>query len=75
MPKQMFINVVNEEESRIAKLSDGLLEELSIETSLDEFIEGNIYKARVERVLASLDADVTPLDAGATFNRVASRTD
>ncbi len=56
MPKQMFINVVNEEESRIAKVSNGLLDELSIETSLDEFIEGNIYKARVDRILASLDA-------------------
>ncbi|MEW6489538.1 MAG: Rne/Rng family ribonuclease, partial [Thermodesulfobacteriota bacterium] len=56
MSKVMLVNVVNEEESRIAIVSGGLLEELSIETSRQEQIEGNIYKARVVKVLPSLDA-------------------
>ena len=56
MPKTMLVNVVNEEESRIAILSDGLLEELSIETSSHEQIEGNIYKAKIVKVVHSLDA-------------------
>lgn len=56
MPRSMYVNVVNEEESRIAIVEDGLLEELSIETSHDDLIEGNLYKARVEKVLPGLDA-------------------
>ncbi|GAB4276316.1 MAG: hypothetical protein Kow0092_32060 [Deferrisomatales bacterium] len=56
MQKFMFVNVVNEEESRIAIVSDGLLEELSIETSRHEQIEGNIYKAKIVKVIPSLDA-------------------
>jgi ribonuclease E len=52
----MLVNVVNEEESRIAIVSGGLLEELSIETSREEQIEGNIYKARIVKIIPSLDA-------------------
>ncbi len=56
MSKSMLVNVVNDEESRIAIVADGRLEELSIETAQQEQIEGNIYKARIVKVIASLDA-------------------
>lgn len=56
MAKSMYVNVINEEESRIAIVDEGVLEELSIETSHDELIEGNIYKAKVEKVIPGLDA-------------------
>lgn len=56
MPKEMLINVVNEEESRIAIVSDRLLEELSIETASQEQIEGNIYKAKIVKIIPSLEA-------------------
>jgi ribonuclease E len=56
MPKNMFVNVVNEEESRIAITAEGLLEELAIETASHEQIEGNLYKAKIVKILASLDA-------------------
>ncbi len=56
MSKSMLINVVNEEESRIAIVSGGLLEELSVETSSHEQIEGNIYRGRIVKVIPSLEA-------------------
>ncbi len=56
MSKVMLINVVNAEESRIAIVADGLLEEVAIETAQHEQIEGNIYKARIVKVIPSLDA-------------------
>lgn len=56
MSKVMLVNVVNEEESRIAIVADGLLEEVAIETAQVERLEGNIYKARVVKVVPSLDA-------------------
>ncbi len=56
MARAMYVNVVDGDESRIAIVDGGLLEELSIETSRDELIEGNIYKARVEKVVPGLDA-------------------
>ncbi|HSH69339.1 MAG TPA: ribonuclease E/G, partial [Deferrisomatales bacterium] len=56
MSKSMLVNVVNDEESRIAIVADGRLEELSIETAQQEQIEGNIYKARIVKIIASLDA-------------------
>ena len=56
MSKSMLVNVVNDEESRIAIVADGRLEELSIETAQQEQIEGNIYQARIVKIIASLDA-------------------
>ncbi|TAL16614.1 Rne/Rng family ribonuclease [bacterium] len=56
MPSQMYINVRNEEESRIAILENGLLEELSVETASDDTIEGNIYKGKIDRVVPGLEA-------------------
>jgi ribonuclease E len=42
MKKKMLINVADEEESRVAIVEDGILEELTIETSSKEQIKGNI---------------------------------
>lgn len=56
MSDTMLVNVVNEEESRIAIVSGGRLEELSVETAAHEQIEGNIYKAKVVKIIPSLDA-------------------
>ncbi|TLN21748.1 Rne/Rng family ribonuclease, partial [bacterium] len=56
MQRQMYVNARNAEESRIAILDDGLLEEISVENSSEATIEGNIYKGKVERVVPGLDA-------------------
>jgi ribonuclease E len=56
MVKVMLVNVVEPEESRIAIVEDGQLEELYIERARREQIVGNIYKARVATVERSLQA-------------------
>ena len=52
----MLINVADEEESRVAIVEDGVLEELTIETSSKEQIKGNIYNGVVVKVEPSLQA-------------------
>ena len=52
----MLINVVEPEESRIAILEDGILEELYIERFSREQIAGNIYKGRIVNVEPSIEA-------------------
>jgi len=52
----MLINVADEEESRVAIMEDGILEELTIETSSKEQIKGNIYNGVVVKVEPSLQA-------------------
>ena len=52
----MLINVADEEESRVAIVEDGILEELTIETSSKEQIKGNIYNGIVVKVEPSLQA-------------------
>ena len=56
MKKKLLINVVETEESRIAILEDGVLEELYIERFSRELIAGNIYKGRVVNVEPSIEA-------------------
>ncbi len=56
MKKRMLINVVEPEESRIAILEDGILEELYIERFSREQIAGNIYKGRIVNVESSIEA-------------------
>src|SRR5437870_9746595 len=56
MKKKMLINVADEEESRVAIVEDGILEELTIETSSKEQIKGNIYNGIVVKVEPSLQA-------------------
>ncbi|MEZ6047165.1 MAG: hypothetical protein R3C11_16610 [Planctomycetaceae bacterium] len=50
MKSEMLINVLQPEESRIAILEDGVLEELYIERNSQENIVGNIYKGKVVNI-------------------------
>jgi len=56
MKKRMLINVVEPEESRIAILEDGILEELYIERFSREQIAGNVYKGRIVNIEPSIEA-------------------
>ncbi len=56
MKKKMLINVADEEESRVAIMEDGTLEEFTIETASKEQIKGNIYNGIVVKVEPSLQA-------------------
>jgi ribonuclease E len=56
MSKSMLINVILEEESRVAIVDNGVLDFFEIETLTKETLKGNIYKGVVENVNASLDA-------------------
>src|SRR5919202_6385317 len=56
MKKKMLINVADEEESRVAIVEDGILEEFTIEVSSKEQIRGNIYNGVVVKVEPSLQA-------------------
>lgn len=56
MKKKMLINVADEEESRVAIVEDGVLEEFTIETASKEQIKGNIYNGVVVKVEPSLQA-------------------
>ena len=44
MKKKMLINVADEEESRVAIVEDGTLEEFTIEVSSKEQIKGNMLE-------------------------------
>ncbi len=54
--KKMIINVVHAEESRVAIIENGVLQELSIEITSRGKIRGNIYKGYVQKVEQSLHA-------------------
>ena len=54
--KQMLINYVPGEESRIAITQDGKLEELYHERAVNESHVGNIYKGRVVNLEPSIQA-------------------
>jgi ribonuclease E len=56
MKKKMLINVADEEESRVAIVEDGILEEFTIEVSSHEQIKGNIYNGVIVKVEPSLQA-------------------
>jgi ribonuclease E len=56
MKKRMLINAADEEESRVAIVEDGDLEEFTIETSSKEQIKGNIYNGVIIKVEPSLQA-------------------
>lgn len=56
MEKEVLINVLQPEESRIAILEDGVLEELYVErTSIESYV-GNVYKGRVVNIEPSIQA-------------------
>ncbi|MDR0498872.1 MAG: Rne/Rng family ribonuclease, partial [Holophagales bacterium] len=54
--KIMLINATDPEEIRVATLKDGVLSDFDIEFIHNEKIKGNIYKAKITRVDASLQA-------------------
>jgi len=56
MSKLMLVNVTHVEESRVAILEDGVLEQYEIETINRTNIKGNIHNAVVENVHPALDA-------------------
>jgi len=64
MPTHILMNVVDEQELRVAVIRDGRLELLSHERAGDGQHLGNIYKARVANVEPSLDAAFLDLGAG-----------
>ena len=56
IPKCMLINVILEEESRVAIVDNGVLDFFEIETLGKQTLKGSIYKGIVENVNASLEA-------------------
>ena len=56
MEKRMLVNVLEQEESRIAIVEQGQLEELYIERAHSDDVVGNVYKAQVANVESSLQA-------------------
>lgn len=56
MIRKMLINTEDAEESRVAIVTDGTLEEFDIETSNKEQIKGNIYKGLVVKIEPGLQA-------------------
>lgn len=56
MSKVMLVNVTHVEESRVAILADGVLEQYEIETINRTNIKGNIHNAVVENVHPALEA-------------------
>lgn len=54
--KRMLINAIDAEESRIAVVEDGVLQELHVEIANREAYLGNIYKGRVVNIEPSIGA-------------------
>ena len=84
MAKTMLVNVTHVEESRVAIVEDGVLEQYEIETLSRTNIKGNIHNAVVENVHPALEAaflrispdlkGFLPLDE-VNFKLLPSRTD
>jgi ribonuclease E len=64
MKKEMLVNVLQPEESRIAILEDGTLEELYVERNSIESFAGNIYKGRVVNIEPSIQAAFVDFGVG-----------
>ncbi len=64
MKKEMLINVYQPEESRIAILENGTLEELYVERNSQENFTGNIYKGRVVNIEPSIQAAFVDFGVG-----------
>src|SRR6266568_6273235 len=64
MKKEMLVNALQPEESRIAIVENSVLEELYIErNSLENFV-GNIYKGRVVNIEPSIQAAFVDFGVG-----------
>lgn len=55
MPNELIINVTLGE-TRVARLENGVVTELTIERKLEEGVVGNIYKGKVARVMPGMQA-------------------
>ena len=64
MKKEMLVNVLQPEESRIAIIEDGVLEELYVERNSVESFAGNIYKGRVVNIEPSIQAAFVDFGVG-----------
>jgi ribonuclease E len=64
MKKEMLVNVLQPEESRIAILEDGVLEELYVERNSNENFVGNIYKGKVVNLEPSIQAAFVDFGVG-----------
>lgn len=64
MKKEMLVNALQPEESRIAIIEDGVLEELYTERSSLENYVGNIYKGRVVNLEPSIQAAFVDFGVG-----------
>lgn len=64
MKKEMLVNVLQPEESRIAIIEDGVLEELYVERNSLENYAGNIYKGRVVNLEPSIQAAFVDFGVG-----------
>jgi ribonuclease E len=64
MKQEMLINVAQPEESRIAIVEDGVLEELYIERATQEGFVGNIYKGVVVNLEPSIQAAFVDFGVG-----------
>jgi ribonuclease E len=56
MSQKILINALDPEESRIALIKDGKLEEFTIESAAKEITHGNIYKGIITRVEPALQS-------------------
>src|SRR6185436_14613915 len=74
MSKTMLVNVAHVEETRVAIVEDGVLEQYEIETLNRTNIKGNIHNAVVENVHPALEAGFLPLDE-VNFKLLPSRTE
>src|SRR5215813_11183998 len=64
MRKIMLINVLQNEECRIAILENGTLEELYVERTNQESYVGNIYKGRIVNIEPSIQAAFVDFGVG-----------
>ena len=64
MKKEMLINVLQPEESRIAIVEDGILEELYVERTSHENYVGNIYKGKIVNLEPSIQAAFVDFGVG-----------
>jgi ribonuclease E len=64
MKKEMLINVLQPEETRVAILEDGVLEELYVERVSVEINVGNIYKGRIVNIEPSIQAAFVDFGVG-----------
>ena len=64
MKTEMLVNVYQPEESRIAIVEDGVLEELYVERNSQESFVGNIYKGRVVNIESSIQAAFVDFGVG-----------